>query len=94
MPGQRKRARVYLQRLNALRSTVTRLNVERMFDVDPGTHALPDAGVTPRRKRLLGSGSVNSTSEYLIAREIGVLAAYRDWIRAIGTDLALASGSR
>lgn len=94
MPGQRKRARVYLQRLNELKSTVTRLNVERMFDVDPARNTLPGAGVKPRRKRLLGTGSVTATSEYLIAREIGVLAAYRDWVSAIGTDLALASGSR
>lgn len=94
VPDQRKRARVYLQRLNVLRTTVTRLNVERMFDVGPARNTLPGAGVKPRRKRLLGSGSVTATSEYLIAREIGVLSAYRDWIRAIGTDLALASGSR
>ena len=81
-PYSAKRAHIYLERLHTLKETVIALNLSRIFGANPAPRskplgsALSDTG--PMAKR---SATISRTGEYLIAREIGVLAAYQDWVR-------------
>ena len=66
--------RVYLERLSELRRVVIAMNVARF------TEQRIDRG---RIKR-----TVTGSGEYLIAKRIGVMAAYKDWAEAADFDTA------
>lgn len=90
-PYSAKRAHIYLERLHTLKETVIVINLSRIFGEDAAPRAKPlgsalsDTG--PLAKR---AATITRTGEYLIARELGVLAAYQDWARV--SDFELQAG--
>lgn len=67
----------YLERLSELRTTVIRMNIARFRDRQ-----------AQQSQRILRT--VTPSGEYLIAKQMGVIAAYRSWIAANGIDTASA----
>ena len=88
-PYEARRAADFLDRLHTLRTTIIAMNTERIFGPNPAPRAKPISpatyGVSTMVKR---SQTVTAAGEYLIAREMGVWAAYRDWARTAQFDVA------
>ena len=86
-PDEREAAAVFLARLTVLRDLVIEMNMTRVFGRawTPVTHIGygPSAKAEPVPR-------VSASGEYLIARELGLLAALNAWLDT-GPDFALAS---
>ena len=87
---ERDAAQNFLIRLRVLRNTIIDMNMERAFG----------KSYTARTRMKYSVGSmiepvrrVSSTGEYLIARELGLLAAYRTWL-GTGPTIAKAPATR
>ena len=83
-PRERAAAEEFLTRLRTLRDQIIEMNMERAFGPD----------YTARTRMTYGVGSmiepvrrVSALGEYLIARELGLLVAYRAWLET-GPELA------
>ena len=70
-------ARIYLERLTELRRTVVTMMIAE--NREPRAIQRNNARALPR---------VSSAGEYLIARDLGVISAYRDWTGQPGLTLA------
>ncbi|WP_232796444.1 hypothetical protein [Roseovarius salinarum] len=80
-PYEGKRAWLFLKRLTALKRAVIEMNMARMFGPDPA----PFDQIKRPATRLNAPSAVrpvNRFSEYLIAREMGVVRRLNDWARA------------
>lgn len=75
-PYAYRRAAEYLDQLHALKSLIITINLERTFGVKRN---VPTAAQNIRGSRM---HTVSPSGEYLIARELGVLNAYRAWAKA------------
>ncbi len=86
-PYERKRATIFLAHLTELKSTVLTINRERLFgkNAGPRTQLQTDARIP---KKYAPIGPITRTGEYLIAREIGLLAAYDDWADVTDFEIA------
>lgn len=82
-PHTRKHALVYLDRLAAFKARVITMNMQRLFGA-PGNRSK-----LSKSRRDPGVRPVSRTGEYLIARDMGVIGAYRAW--ADVTDFTLAT---
>lgn len=83
--SERTAAKEFLIRLRVLRDTIIEMNMERAFG----------KSYKPRTRIKYGVGSmieevrrVSALGEYMIAREMGLLAAYRAWL-GTGPKLAV-----
>lgn len=76
----------FMNRLVLFKTEIISLNMQRSFGRDYDADGKPhhDAG----RQRLLRFAPVSATGEYLIAREMGVLSAYRIWLGGRGAQVA------
>ncbi len=88
-PATAAAAIAYLDRLVAFKSLIIAINMERIYGANPDPRAMPIRA--PDLSRVAGAarlgGAVSPTGEYLIAREVGLLTAYRAWM-AEGRDFA------
>jgi len=83
---ERRAAAGFLARIVRLRDEVIRINISRVYGVEYGPRSMPRTG----SGRLMSLGGVSETGEYLMAREMGLMAAFRDWRgQAPGFSLAL-----
>ncbi len=89
-PYKAKRARTYLERLTDFRKTISEMNLQ-VFELSRQTTRTRKS-TSPFETRQ-GHRMVNRTGEYLIARQMGVLNAYRDWIDATGVEMAVLPGA-
>ena len=88
-PYEARRAADFLDRLHTLRTTIIAMNTERMFGPNPAPRAQPITPATYGVSAMVSrSQMVTAAGEYLIAREMGVWAAYRDWARSARFDVA------
>lgn len=86
-PKEKVAAQDFLTRLHTLRDLIIAMDMERVFG----------AGYTLRTQIRINDGkvqqqipTVSAIGEYLIARELGLLAAYRTWL-STGPVLTLAA---
>lgn len=88
-PYVKKRAERLLNRMSLLKSTIITMNMERAFGTayTPRTQLKVSFSNQGQIRQQQGR-MVSPTGEYLIARELGVLAAYRDWSRAANYETA------
>ena len=91
-PFVAKRAVIFLERLNAFKTTIIEINVERLFGVDAAPRSQPLAAASGTQMSLVAtSRPVSPAGEYLIAREMGLLDAYHDWRNSSGFELRAAA---
>ncbi|MEM9010278.1 MAG: hypothetical protein AAGE18_03570 [Pseudomonadota bacterium] len=76
-PGQ-EAARSYLDRLTRFKALILGMNRDRMLGPDPGRRS---------GARFAGGAPVSETGAYLIARRLGLLHAYSQWVASGGEDL-------
>ncbi len=74
---------VYLERLTAFRRQILQMNISRVYGDGPVPIATP-RGDQRRYAASISPGfrPVTETGEYLIARSMGVQAAYRFWLKS------------
>lgn len=86
-PYAKRRAETFLDRVVALKSTIIKMNMERVYGVGYGRRSQPKA---PNRLSIeqRPMGNVSRYGEYLIARQMGVITAYRAWAWATGFESA------
>ena len=89
-PYEIKRARGYLDRLAAFKMTIIQMNMDRMFGKGRSRRTQMQTPAAPSGSERQGIQPITSVGEYLIAREMGVIMAYRDW--ADVTDFSIAEG--
>ncbi|HEU0220923.1 MAG TPA: hypothetical protein VFR34_01745 [Paracoccaceae bacterium] len=75
-------ARAYLDRLVAFKALIIGMNVARLYGAEPEPRAMPLSAGAGQAVLVRFGNPVSATGEYLIAREFGLLDAYRDWVRA------------
>jgi hypothetical protein len=80
LPEDRARALAYLDRLAAFKDLIIGMNVERLYGPSPAPRAAPLTAPSTAGIVQLGR-PVTATGEYLIAREFGLLSAWRAWMR-------------
>ncbi|MEM7213141.1 MAG: hypothetical protein AAF479_14840, partial [Pseudomonadota bacterium] len=82
--AERAAAHAFLTRLRVLRDTIIEMNMERAFgkSYEPRTRISYGVGSSAEPLR-----RVSALGEYMIAREMGLLAVYRAWL-GTGPELA------
>lgn len=88
-PYTHKRAMRFLNRLAEMKQLIIRLNMERTFGADYHARSQPQVksrNYNPFEQRT--TRLISKAGEYLIAREIGLVDAYREWSHSNGFQSA------
>lgn len=76
-------ARAYLDKLAAFKTTLIAINMDRMFGAEHISRRAESADETGVGAGLgaetSGIRPISPTGEYLIARQMGIIGAYREW---------------
>jgi hypothetical protein len=72
-------ARAYLDKLAAFKATLIAINMDRMFGAEHISRRAKSADETGVGAETSGIRPISTTGEYLIARQMGIIGAYREW---------------
>jgi len=72
-------ARAYLDKLCAFKATLIAINMDRMFGAEHTSRAIQSADESIAGAGITGIRPISTTGEYLIARQMGIIGAYREW---------------
>mgnify|MGYP007101561387 CR=1 FL=1 len=72
-------ARAYLDKLAAFKATLIAINMDRMFGAEHISRRTESADEAFVGADFSGIRPISTTGEYLIARQMGIIGAYREW---------------
>ena len=72
-------ARAYLDKLASFKATLIAINMDRMFGAEHTSRRIASIETTGLAGETSGIRPISTTGEYLIARQMGIIGAYREW---------------